>query len=104
MFSANLQETLGISWYEGAAGGAIPLVPDRLSYSEMALNAFKYPSEWTESYAAYEANRPQLCQMITQHIDSYDARLEQIAAQVDILQQDFFSGKILYETIRKHIS
>jgi hypothetical protein len=104
VFSANLQETLGISWYEGAAVGAIPLVPDRLSYSEMALDTFKYPSEWTESYAAYEANRQQLCQLIAQHIDSYDARLEQIEAQVNILQQDFFSGKILYETIRKHIS
>ena len=104
VFSANLQETLGISWYEGAAVGAIPLVPDRLSYSEMALDIFKYPSEWTKSYKAYEVNRSQLCQMITQHIDSYDARLEQIEAQVDILQNDFFSGKILYETIRKHIS
>ena len=104
VFSANLQETLGISWYEGAAVGAIPLVPDRLSYSEMALDIFKYPSEWTKSYKAYEVNRSQLCQVITQHIDSYDARLGQIEAQVDILRKDFFSGKILYETIRKHIS
>ena len=32
VFSANTQETLGISWYEGALVGAIPLVPDRLSY------------------------------------------------------------------------
>jgi len=104
VFSANLQETLGISWYEGAAVGAIPLVPDRLSYSEMALDIFKYPSEWTKSYKAYEANRSQLCQMITQHIDSYNARLEQIEAQVAVLQKDFFSGKMLYETIRKHIS
>jgi len=43
VFSANLQETLGISWYEGAIVDAIPLVPDRLSYSEMALPEFKYP-------------------------------------------------------------
>src|SRR5210317_1258307 len=46
VFSANLQETLGISWYEGALVNAIPMVPDRLSYSEMT-DAFKYPSEWT---------------------------------------------------------
>ena len=37
VFSANLQETLGISWYEGASLGAVPFVPDRLSYSEMAI-------------------------------------------------------------------
>ena len=40
VFSANLQETLGISWYEGALVDAIPMVPDRLSYSEMALPEF----------------------------------------------------------------
>lgn len=103
VFSANLQETLGISWYEGALVGAIPLVPDRLSYSEMALDTFKYPSEWTESYAAYELHRPELCNIIMQHMDFYDTRQDQLAAQVDILKQNFFSGKILYETIRKHI-
>ena len=43
VFSANLQETLGISWYEGALVGALSLVPDRLSYSEMAIHEFKYP-------------------------------------------------------------
>jgi hypothetical protein len=35
VFSANLQETLGISCYEGAVVDAIPMVPDRLSYTEM---------------------------------------------------------------------
>ena len=103
VFSANLQETLGISWYEGAAAGAIPLVPDRLSYSEMALHTFKYPSVWTESFESYEAHRQQLCQTIQQHMDSYESRMQELEAQVEILQQNFFSGKILYETIRKHI-
>lgn len=45
VFSANLQETLGISMYEGALAGAIPIVPDRLSYSEMYTDDFKYPSD-----------------------------------------------------------
>ena len=30
MVSANLQETLGISWYEGLLVDTIPMVPDRL--------------------------------------------------------------------------
>ena len=50
VFSANLQETLGISWYEGALVGALPLVPDRLSYSEMAVHEFKYTSIWTKNF------------------------------------------------------
>lgn len=56
VFSANLQETLGISVYEGLVVGAIPMVPDRLSYSEMWSDNFKYPSEWTSSLAAAKEN------------------------------------------------
>ena len=56
VFSANLQETLGISVYEGLAVGAIPMVPDRLSYSEMWSDTFKYPSEWTTSLDSAKAN------------------------------------------------
>ena len=37
MNQKNLQETLGISWYEGVLVDVIPMVPDRLSYSEMAI-------------------------------------------------------------------
>jgi len=45
VFSANLQETLGISMMEGALAGAIPIIPDRLSYTEMYLPEFKYDSD-----------------------------------------------------------
>ena len=41
VFSANLQETLGISAYEGALVGAIPMMPDRLSYTEMYDDDFR---------------------------------------------------------------
>lgn len=56
VFSANLQETLGISVYEGLVVGAIPMVPDRLSYSEMWSDMFKYPSEWTTSLESTKKN------------------------------------------------
>ena len=56
VFSANLQETLGISVYEGLVVGAIPMVPDRLSYSEMWSGMFKYPSEWTTSLESTKKN------------------------------------------------
>jgi hypothetical protein len=58
VFSANLQETLGISTgIEALLVDAIPMVPNRLSYSEMFFEAFKYPSEWTESWEKYVKNR-----------------------------------------------
>tara|TARA_B100001094_G_scaffold60705_1_gene56288 strand:+ start:24160 stop:25242 length:1083 start_codon:yes stop_codon:yes gene_type:complete len=60
VFSANLQETLGISVFEGLVVGAIPLVPDRLSYTEMWSDTFKYPSEWTTSLDAVKENIEQI--------------------------------------------
>jgi len=92
VFSANLQETLGISWYEGAVVDAIPMVPDRLSYSEMAFDTFKYPSKWTESFDAYTVYRPDICRTIMTHMDYYDTRLPQIAKQVEALHDNFFSA------------
>jgi hypothetical protein len=56
VFSANLQETLGISMYEGIVVGSVPMVPDRLSYSEMWSEQFKYPSEWTTSLDSTKKN------------------------------------------------
>jgi len=100
VFSANLQETLGISWYEGALVDAIPMVPDRLSYSEMAFDTFKYPSEWTESFEAYEAHRPELCAKIIQYMDNYDKFIPQLRKQTRDLGDNFFSATGLYEHIK----
>ena len=91
VFSANLQETLGISWYEGAIVDAIPMVPDRLSYSEMAFDTFKYPSEWTESFDAYTAHRQELCFKIIQYMENYEKFLPSLNKQVDSLTEHFFS-------------
>ena len=100
VFSANLQETLGISWYEGAIVDAIPMVPDRLSYSEMAFDAFKYPSEWTENYAAYEAHRPELCHRIIENMEFYRTRLPSLNKQVESLKEHFFSCNKLLEMLQ----
>jgi hypothetical protein len=91
VFSANLQETLGISCYEGAVVDAIPLVPDRLSYSEMYYDTFKYPSVWTESFEAYQEHRPNLCFAIMQHMDHYNTRIPMIRKQTNDLTERFFS-------------
>tara|TARA_B100000902_G_scaffold23677_1_gene28492 strand:+ start:759 stop:1835 length:1077 start_codon:yes stop_codon:yes gene_type:complete len=96
VFSANLQETLGISWYEGALVDTLPMVPDRLSYKEMALDEFKYPSEWTESFSSYEHNRVLLINKIKDYMENYDTYLPALRKQVVKLQADFFSGEKLY--------
>jgi len=91
VFSANLQETLGISWYEGALVGALPLVPDRLSYSEMAEAEFLYPSEWTESFEKYKQHKEEICNRIIACMDGYENYLPALNKQVVRLKTDFFS-------------
>ena len=99
VFSANLQETLGISWYEGALVNAIPMVPDRLSYSEMALPEFKYDSKWTEDFDAYLHHKDKVVAQIVEYIENYESFLPSIAKQVSKLNKEFFSGKDLYTVI-----
>ncbi len=100
IFSANLQETLGISWYEGAVVDTIPMVPDRLSYSEMAFDTFKYPSEWTESFDAYTKHRPEVCHKIIQYMENYEKFLPSLNKQVDALKENFFSCNKLLEMLK----
>jgi hypothetical protein len=99
VFSANLQETLGISWYEGALVDAIPMVPDRLSYSEMALDTFKYPSAWSESFETYIIHRKEICMKIIQYMENYEKFLPSLNKQVEILKENFFSCNNLLKNL-----
>jgi hypothetical protein len=100
IFSANLQETLGISWYEGALVDAIPMVPDRLSYSEMGFDSFKYPSEWTESFEAYTFHRKEICMKIIQYMENYEKFLPSLNKQVNELTENYFSCNKLLEMLK----
>ena len=98
VFSANTQETLGISCYEGALVGASPMVPNRLSYSEMYGDSFLYPSEWTEDFESYKMNKDLLIAHIKTVMSETDfTRVDLLSAN---LTHNFFSGKALYEVIR----
>ena len=100
VFSANLQETLGISWYEGALVDAIPMVPDRLSYSEMAVPEFKYPSVWTEDYSSYRTYRNEVVAQVREYMEHYDDFLVSLEKQRTKLNKEFFSGAALYDAIK----
>ena len=99
VFSANLQETLGISWYEGALVGALPLVPDRLSYSEMAIHEFKYPSIWTKNFDSYKKFKSELINKVADMMENYDNYRKPLEKQMLQLKK-FFSGERLYGSIK----
>lgn len=100
VFSASLQETLGIGCYEGALVDAMPMVPDRLSYKEMYYDTFKYPSIWTQDWENYNAYRPNLCRLIIEHMANYKTRIPQLRKQTEDLSKYFFSAGRLLENIK----
>ena len=104
VFSANLQETLGISWYEGALTGAAPLVPDRLSYSEMAKDTpdVLYPSEWTENWDSYLKNKHLLIEKICDIMSLSATDRTALCSGVATNLEKWFNGFELYDAIKAH--
>ena len=102
VFSANLQETLGISAYEGAIVDTFPLVPDRLSYTEMYPDDFKYPSEWTDSWENYLANKDKLIERIRSIMKQNTSAQLQLAKLTEWLSKDFFSSTEMIKTIKSY--
>jgi hypothetical protein len=100
VFSANLQETLGISCYEGCLVDAVPMVPDRLSYKEMYSDAFRYPSEWTESWDSYLQHKQELIDVIVWSIENYESQIKLIRANASSLTNNFFSATNLINNVR----
>ena len=101
VFSANLQETLGISWYEGAIVGTLPMVPDRLSYTEMEnTGKFLYPSEWTESFTAYKEHKDKIVERIVDYMENYEKYLVDLNKLTTHLNENYFSCKNLLEKLQ----
>ena len=95
IFSASLQETLGIGCYEGCLLDALPLVPNRLSYTEMYLDQFKYPSKWTDNWDSYLEHKNSLVEHIHNMMTNYDNIRPLLVTQNQILNRDFFSASQL---------
>jgi hypothetical protein len=98
-FSCSLQETLGITGYEGALLGVLAIVPNRLSYSEMYDPVFMYPSEWTIDWDSYLKHKESLVEYIKHLMENYDkytSRQDGVASdieqQVKHLTEEFFSA------------
>lgn len=100
VFSASLQETLGIGCYEGAIVDAIPMVPNRLSYHEMYLDEFRYPSVWTSDFNNYQTKAEDICNRITDYIEAYDSYLPALKKQTALLTKEFFSADKLLDNIK----
>jgi hypothetical protein len=99
VFSANLQETLGISMYEGALVGTYPLVPSRLSYTEMWTDGCQYPSEWTKDWDSYIKNKSKLVDTIRQYFNFSSEKMSEAAKETAAVAGEFFDGSRIYDAI-----
>jgi glycosyltransferase involved in cell wall biosynthesis len=83
------QETLGISMYEAACAGAMPIVPNRLSYTEMYHDFFKHDD--TIDNIVY----------MIQRIEDKDVT-QMIAEQSLFLHEKFFSATNLINKLKEY--
>lgn len=95
VFSCSLHENLGISQMEGVLAGALPIVPDRASYSEMYPDVFKYPTEWTSNWHSYNQYRDYLLGFIRERINNYDQYLPALAECKNKLISDYLNANIM---------
>jgi hypothetical protein len=99
VFSANLQETLGISVYEGALVGTYPVMPDRLSYSEMWEGGCLYPSKWTADWDSYQQHKPEMIDYIREVMSTNNSLKDSAMVKSMSVGRQFFDGTALYEAI-----
>lgn len=100
VFSASLQETLGIGCYEGALVDALPIVPNRLSYNEMYDGLWKYPSSWTENWASYLHHRTELISHLRVMMRNYENYIPALKVQTANLTDNFFSANNIIKKIK----
>lgn len=83
------QETLGISMYEATIAGAIPLVPDRLSYVEMYYPGFRVAND---------------VESVVKTILDYETKdfSIEVADQAKVLHNTYFSSKNLIKKIKEN--
>lgn len=96
VFSASRQETLGIGIFEGLLAGAVPIVPNRLSYKKM-YSGWCYPSSWTLTpQAATKLSRLLISYIQQAILQRNPQKLAVLARQVG---RNYFDGSKLYASI-----
>ena len=102
VFSANLQETLGISCFEILCAGGVPLVPNRLSYVEMYDDMFKYPSSLTADWDSYIQHKDMLIGKIKTLMENFYSHEVQSAIKDNKqkLLEQYFTATNLYQELK----
>lgn len=96
MFSAATLETLGICQNEALAAKCLPMVPNRLSYTEMYKgDSFLYPSEWTLGDVDYES----LTARIKYLIENYELLIKVAYDEYEYQTKTYFECQGLLDVL-----
>jgi hypothetical protein len=103
VFSANLQETLGISTCaEGPISRSVPMAPSRLSYTEIFSDypEFLYPSEWTESWDQYQLHRTALIDRVLHTMNNYEQLTHRLHTYNSTVFEKYFHADQLISKLK----
>lgn len=96
LFSANLQETLGISTCgESLAAKVLPLAPDGLSYKEILPNSCKYDMNYL--FKDFDVAADYLAEKVQYSLENYDILVNSIDS--DFILDKYFDSQILIDYI-----
>ena len=65
----------------------------------MALEEFKYPSQWTESLESYHKHKNLIIEKIKNYMENYQNYLPLLDTQKEILSKEYFSATDLYNNL-----
>lgn len=94
-----LQETYGIAQTEAVFANALPLSPDRLSYSEMYRNEFIMPSYWTETSELCERYKDRTIDRIVSMVEQYTSYNRVLQKSKEHLLENYIGDKIICENL-----
>lgn len=98
VFSSNTKEGLDVNVYNGMLNKAIPIVPDRLSYTEMYPDQYRYKQEWTENEDFYNRYHENVINVIREHVNHYDRHTHGLG-KINEIKKTFFNSDILYQSL-----
>lgn len=98
VFSCNKHENLGISTYEGVCGGAVPVVPNKLSYMEMYPCSYRY--NMNDSWYDDRSSWVQIAERIITEVKNYDRnRYNEVLNVAKHIRERYFTGDTMYHYI-----
>lgn len=101
VFSANMQETLGIGTFEGMLAGCRPFVPNKLSYREMYFSPFRYDAGLIDGETRAGQRRHLLKMQLQSAVHNYDKTCDILGHNVEYVMDNFFTPTELLKLLQR---